>query len=80
MLELKMNCTTASYELVNRLNFYEQKKINDAMKASAVPRDFFGYTSTCTGTSNLTKISGSALLDRLKKTVAPFSCFVMPNN
>ena len=30
--ELKMNCTAASYQLVDRLNVYQCKKIVDAMK------------------------------------------------
>ena len=64
MLELKMNCTTATYKLVNRLNFYEQKKKVDAKKSSAVPRGFFGCSGTCTRTTTLTKILGSALSDR----------------
>ena len=42
MLELKINCMTASYKLVNRLNFYEQKNIVDAVKSRAVPRAFLG--------------------------------------
>ena len=30
---LKINCTTASYKLVDGLNVYEHKKILDAMKS-----------------------------------------------